>query len=129
MLDFTPDPIAIQLGPLPVYWYGIGYARRPGGRLPGHVRLARRAGEDADILGNGMIIVAVAALIGGRAYHVIDQWALYKDDPIKIFLPPYSGLGVYGGIVTGHDRRVPVRPLEAASRSCAGRTSSRRACS
>ena len=48
-----------------------------------------------------MIIVAVAALIGGRAYHVIDQWALYKDDPIKIFLPPYSGLGVYGGIVTG----------------------------
>ena len=52
-------------------------------------------------MGNGMIIVAVAALIGGRAYHVIDQWALYQDDPIKIFLPPYSGLGVYGGIVTG----------------------------
>ena len=48
-----------------------------------------------------MIIVAIAALIGGRAYHVIDQWALYKDDPIKIFLPPYSGLGVYGGILTG----------------------------
>ena len=65
------------------------------------VRLARRAGEDADILGNGMIIVAIAALIGGRLYHVIDQWALYQDDPIKIFLPPYSGLGVYGGIVTG----------------------------
>ena len=65
------------------------------------VRLARRAGEDADILGNGMIVVAIAALIGGRLYHVIDQWALYQDDPIKIFLPPYSGLGVYGGIVTG----------------------------
>ena len=26
MLDFTPNPIAIQLGPIPVYWYGIGYA-------------------------------------------------------------------------------------------------------
>src|SRR5260370_9238170 len=65
------------------------------------VRFARRAGEDAEILGNGIIIVAVSALIGGRAYHVIDQWALYQDDPIKIFLPPYSGLGVYGGIATG----------------------------
>jgi phosphatidylglycerol:prolipoprotein diacylglycerol transferase len=64
-------------------------------------RLARLAGEDAEILGNGMIIVAIAALIGGRAYHVIDQWALYKDDLIRIVLPPYSGLGVYGGIVTG----------------------------
>ncbi|HEX6869044.1 MAG TPA: prolipoprotein diacylglyceryl transferase, partial [Candidatus Limnocylindrales bacterium] len=101
MLDLTPDPIAIQLGPLPVYWYGIGYALGLAVAYLVMVRLARRAGEDADILGNGMIIVAVAALIGGRLYHVIDQWALYQDDPIKIFLPPYSGLGVYGGIATG----------------------------
>src|SRR3954464_10893895 len=101
MLDFTPNPIAIQLGPLPVYWYGIGYAVGLAVAYLVMVRLAARAGEDADILGNGMIIVAVAALIGGRLYHVIDQWALYQNDPIKIFLPPYSGLGVYGGIVTG----------------------------
>jgi phosphatidylglycerol:prolipoprotein diacylglycerol transferase len=101
MLDFTPDPIAIQLGPLPVYWYGIGYALGLAAAYLVMVRLARRAGEDADILGNGMIIVAIAALVGGRLYHVIDQWALYQDDLIKIVLPPYSGLGVYGGIATG----------------------------
>ena len=101
MLDFTPDPIAIHLGPLPVYWYGIGYALGLAVAYLVMVRLARRAGEDADILGNGIIVVAIAALIGGRLYHVIDQWALYQDDPIKIILPPYSGLGVYGGIATG----------------------------
>ena len=60
-----------------------------------------------------MIIVAIAALIGGRLYHVIDQWVLYKDDLIKIFLPPYSGLGVYGGIVDRDDRGVPLRALQA----------------
>ena len=101
MLNLTPDPIAFQLGPIPVYWYGIGYALGLAAAYLVMVRLARRAGEDAEILGNGIIIGAVAALIGGRAYHVIDQWALYQDDPIKIFLPPYSGLGVYGGIATG----------------------------
>ena len=101
MLDFIPDPVAIQLGPLPVYWYGIGYALGLAAAYLVMVRLAQRAGEDADILANGMIIVAIAALIGGRLYHVIDQWALYQDDPITIFLPPYSGLGVYGGIATG----------------------------
>ena len=101
MLDFTPDPIAFTIGPLPVYWYGIGYALGLAAAYLVMVRLARRAGEDDEILGNGMIVVAIAALVGGRLYHVIDQWALYKDDPIKIFLPPYSGLGVYGGIVTG----------------------------
>ena len=29
---------------------------------------------------NGIIIVAAAALVGGRLYHVIDQWQLYKDN-------------------------------------------------
>jgi phosphatidylglycerol---prolipoprotein diacylglyceryl transferase len=101
MLGFTPDPIAIELGPIPVYWYGIGYALGLAAAYLVMVRLARRAGEDAEILANAMIVVAIAALIGGRLYHVIDQWALYKDDPIKIILPPYSGLGVYGGIATG----------------------------
>lgn len=101
MLDFTPNPIALQLGPLPVYWYGIGYALGLAAVYQVLVRLARRAGEDPEVIGNGMIVVAVAALIGGRAYHVIDQWALYKDDLIKIVLPPYTGLGVYGGIAFG----------------------------
>ena len=73
-----------------------------------------------------MIIVAIAALIGGRAYHVIDQWdALYKDDPLKIFLPPYSGLGVYGGIVTGTIAAFLYARYKKRRRSCAGRTSSR----
>ncbi len=101
MLDLTPNPIAIQIGSIPVYWYGIGYALGLAVAYFVMVRLAERAGEDPELLGNGLIIVAIAALIGGRAYHVIDQWALYKDDPIRIFLPPYSGLGVYGGIATG----------------------------
>ena len=101
MLDLTPDPIAFQIGSIPVYWYGIGYALGLAAAYLVMVRLARRAGEDAEILANAMIVVAIAALIGGRAYHVIDQWALYQDDPITIFLPPYSGLGVYGGIATG----------------------------
>jgi phosphatidylglycerol:prolipoprotein diacylglycerol transferase len=102
MLDFTPNPVAFTIGPLSIGWYGIGYAVGLAAVYLLLYRLAKRAGEDQDILGNGIIIVAIAALIGGRAYHVIDQWdLLYKDDPVKIFLPPYSGLGVYGGIITG----------------------------
>jgi phosphatidylglycerol:prolipoprotein diacylglycerol transferase len=101
MLDFIPDPIAFQIGPLPVYWYGIGYAIGLAVAYQILVRLARRAGEDPEVVGNGMIIVAIAALIGGRLYHVIDQWALYQDDLLTIVLPPYTGLGVYGGIATG----------------------------
>ena len=101
MLDLTPDPVAIQIGPFPIYWYGIGYAVGLALAYLLIVRLARRAGEDDDLVGNGMIIVAIAALIGGRLYHVIDQWQRYQDDLLSIVLPPYTGLGVYGGIITG----------------------------
>ena len=66
------------------------------------VRMAERFRQNPAILGNGLIIVGIAALAGGRLYHVIDQWqALYAADPIKIFLPPYAGLGIFGGFITG----------------------------
>ena len=101
MIDVLPNPVAVQVGPVPVYWYGIGYAVGLAAAYLVMTRIGRKAGEDDELVGNGMIIVAIAALIGGRLYHVIDQWQLYKDDLSKIVLPPYSGLGVYGGIITG----------------------------
>jgi phosphatidylglycerol:prolipoprotein diacylglycerol transferase len=101
MIDWTPDPIAFHLGPLPVYWYGIGYAVGLFVAYQVIAREVRRRGLSEALFANGLVIVAIAALIGGRAYHVIDQWVLYKDDPLKIVLPPYTGLGVYGGIFLG----------------------------
>lgn len=101
MINLFVDPIAFHLGPLPVYWYGIAYAAGLFASYMVLVRQARRFGQDPEIVGNGLIVIAIAALIGGRLYHVIDQWALYQHDLLKIVLPPYSGLGVYGGLITG----------------------------
>jgi phosphatidylglycerol---prolipoprotein diacylglyceryl transferase len=101
MIDWTPDPIALSIGPLSVYWYGVVYAIGLAATFVVVEREARRRGLDTGLLVNGLIIIAVAALIGGRLYHVIDQWDRYRDNLLAIVLPPYSGLGVYGGIVTG----------------------------
>jgi phosphatidylglycerol---prolipoprotein diacylglyceryl transferase len=101
LIYVLPDPIAFNLGPVPVYWYGVCYAVGLAATYVVITREARRRGLDARLVDNGIIIVGVAALIGGRLYHVIDQWQLYRDDPLKIVLPPYTGLGVYGGILTG----------------------------
>jgi phosphatidylglycerol---prolipoprotein diacylglyceryl transferase len=101
MFDTPPDPIAFTLGPLTIGWYGLMYAIGLAVVYVVLVWLAKRAGEDPDVVNNGIIIVAVAALVGGRLYHVIDEWERYAADPIRIILPPYSGLGVYGGIITG----------------------------
>lgn len=101
MFDLTPDPVAFRIGPVPVNWYGIAYAVGLTAAYILLTRLARRAGRNPELVGNGILVVAVAALIGGRLYHVIDQWELYRGNLAAIILPPYSGLGVYGGIATG----------------------------
>ena len=113
MIDITPNPIAFTIGSFPVHWYGICYAVGLAAVYLILVGEARRRGQDTEHVGNAMVIVAIAALIGGRLYHVIDQWAIYQSDPITAILPimrqadgsyafaGFSGLGVPGGIVTG----------------------------
>jgi phosphatidylglycerol:prolipoprotein diacylglycerol transferase len=113
MIDITPDPVFLRVFGFPVYWYGITYAVGLAAVYWVLVREARFRGLDENLLATGMIIVAIAALIGGRLYHVIDQWALYKDHPITALLPltvqpdgsyafaGFSGLGVPGGIILG----------------------------
>jgi phosphatidylglycerol:prolipoprotein diacylglycerol transferase len=101
VIDITPSPIAFSIGPLAVHWYGVAYAVGLAAVYLVVSREARWRGLDVELLTNAMIVVAVAALIGGRLYHVIDQWQLYRDDLLGIVLPPYSGLGVYGGIIAG----------------------------
>ena len=102
MIDWTPQPIAFAIGQIAVHWYGIMYAIGLALAFVVIEREARRRGLDTGLLANGFILIAFAALIGGRLYHVIDQLdARYKSDLLAIVLPPYSGLGVYGGIATG----------------------------
>ncbi len=101
MIDITPAPIAFSIGPIAIHWYGIAYAV---GLAVAYLVISREArwrGLEVGVLPNAMIVVALAALAGGRIYHVIDQWQLYRNDLARIVLPPYSGLGVYGGIVAG----------------------------
>jgi len=101
MIDFTPNPVALALGSFEIRWYGIGYVAAIAAATWLAFREARKRGERTDIIVDSLIVMAIAALIGGRAYHVIDQWAYYKDHLAQIILPPYSGLGIYGGLLTG----------------------------
>ncbi|MGD0861653.1 MAG: prolipoprotein diacylglyceryl transferase [Candidatus Limnocylindrales bacterium] len=104
MINFLPNPVALSIGPLEIRWYGLAYVAAILAGTWLAMREARRRGERTDMIVDAVIVIAVAALIGGRAYHVIDQWSTgidYKDHLLQIILPPYSGLGIYGGLFTG----------------------------
>jgi len=95
------DPIALQVGPVAIPWYGVGYAVAIGFGSWLTARLARARGLDIRHIGDALLLVIVCGVIGARLYHVIDQWQLYQDDLLKIVLPPYSGLALYGGVFGG----------------------------
>ena len=113
MIDITPDPVFLRLFGFPIYWYGIAYAVGLAAVYVVVTREARFRGLDESLIGTGMIVIAIAALVGGRVYHLIDQWHLYQNDPITAILPivrqpgggyafaGFTGLGVPGGIITG----------------------------
>jgi phosphatidylglycerol:prolipoprotein diacylglycerol transferase len=65
------------------------------------VREAKRRKLNADLIANGLIIISIAALVGGRLYHVVDAWDRYSANLIGALIPPYEGLGAPGGLITG----------------------------
>lgn len=97
LIQVTP-PSAIGVGPLSIGLYGLGYALGIAVMILVSQSEARRRGYDPALITGAILPVAVCALIGARAYHVIDQWAYYRDHLAQVVLPPYSGLGLYGGI-------------------------------
>ena len=101
LIDITPVPIALQLGPLTIPWYGIGYAAALALGAWLADRRARERGENPEHIANGIILVFALGLIGARLYSVADTWSLYASDPIKVLLPPYTGLAIYGGVIGG----------------------------
>lgn len=118
LIQVTP-PSALTLGPLSIGLYGVGYVVGIAVMILVSQAEARRRGYDPALVTGAILPVAVCALIGARLYHVIDMWAYYRDHLELIMLPPYSGLGLYGGIagaVVGiaiHCRRQRI-PLLAA---------------
>lgn len=101
MLPLPPDSILFSIGPLAIRWYGLLYAV---GLLVAYqfmVREAKRRKLNADLIANGLIIISIAALVGGRLYHVVDAWDRYSANLIGALIPPYEGLGAPGGLITG----------------------------
>ncbi len=97
LISVTP-PSAIQIGPLPIGFYGLGYVVGIAVMLLVSQGEARRRGYDPGLVTGALVTVAICAIVGARLYHVIDQWLYYRDHLTAIVLPPYSGLGLYGGI-------------------------------
>ncbi len=95
------DPIAFELGPIQVHWYGIIIASAVlvAGLLG--TRVARWLNEDPDEGWSMLLIVIILAVVGARIYHVIHLWDHYSQNPGQIFQIWNGGIGIPGGVAGG----------------------------
>jgi len=95
------NPVAFTLFGKDVYWYGIiiAAALLLGIGFAGY--RAKQRGHAPDIILDIALIVVPLAVIGARAYYVIFQWELYKDNLLEIFAIWNGGLAIYGALIGG----------------------------
>lgn len=95
------DPIAFELGPISVRWYGIIIAT---GILLGYFiaqASVKRIGHDKDTLVDIIFWSAIVGFIVARIYFVIFQWPYYAQNPIEIPMIWHGGIAIHGGLIGG----------------------------
>jgi len=97
----SPGPIAVEIGPLTIRWYGILMAFAMGLGLLLAYREARRRDADPDELLKTAELALVGGLIGARLYYVAFSWEYYSHFPQKIIAVWEGGLAIHGGILGG----------------------------
>lgn len=97
----SPGPIALQVGPITLRWYGLLMATAMGVGLWLAHRDARRRGVDPDDLLKAAELALLGGLIGARLYYVLFNLDYYAAMPGKIFAVWEGGLAIHGGVIGG----------------------------
>lgn len=102
------DPVIVELGPLSIHWYGLGYvagimfAWWYGKRLLSNMRLWRdnEAPMGAGDLDDFVLWAALGIVLGGRIGHILFyDFVRYAADPLSIFYVWNGGMSFHGGFL------------------------------
>ncbi|MFP3125195.1 MULTISPECIES: prolipoprotein diacylglyceryl transferase [Bacillaceae] len=93
------DRVALQLGPFPIYWYGliIGSGVLLGLWLA--VRESERRGLPKDTFVDVVLFAVPIAILCARAYYVLFEWSYYSANPSQIINIRQGGLAIHGGLI------------------------------
>ena len=115
--------VAVSIGSLEIYWYGVIIAVGFGLGLWVYLSHNRSCGIHPD---EGLDIILwsmLGAIVGARAYYVAFQWDHYKDNLKEIFNLRGGGLAIYGGIIGAlivafivcRSKKLPMLPVADAA--------------
>jgi phosphatidylglycerol:prolipoprotein diacylglycerol transferase len=99
------DPIAIQIGPLAIHWYGLTYLVAFGlflllaARRVRHEPFASRGWERRDVE-DLLFYGVVGVIIGGRlGYALFYKTGYYAEHPVELLAVWKGGMSFHGGLI------------------------------
>lgn len=95
------NPIALELGPISIYWYSITMflAILVGSFI--FIKSAKKKGYNEKYLSDLVFYGAIFGIIGARIYYVIFNLGYYLSNPLQIIAIWNGGLAIHGAIIGG----------------------------
>ncbi|WKZ24860.1 MAG: prolipoprotein diacylglyceryl transferase [Patescibacteria group bacterium] len=97
----SPSPVAFNLGPLLVYWYGLVMVLAIVLALLLSLRLARLYNLSSEKVIDIAFYLIIFGFIGARLYEVILEWPYYLTYPSQIPQIWRGGLAIHGALLGG----------------------------
>lgn len=98
---WQPSSVILSLGAFELRWYGVLLAVGAASGL----YLFRRLGQKKGFLDNDLIDlfvwVTIAGFLGGRLYHVLNEFSFYLKHPTQIWMVWEGGLAIHGAMLAG----------------------------
>lgn len=96
-LDNVPKSFSVFGFEIALYGVIIGIGVLCGVLMAVHA--AKKEGMDPDLIWDFAIYAIVFSIIGARAYYVIFEWDMYKENPISVLNLRNGGLAIYGAVI------------------------------
>jgi phosphatidylglycerol:prolipoprotein diacylglycerol transferase len=98
-LKFNVNPMAFQIGPIMIYWYGIIIAIGFLAAVLLAMKSSKKFGFTSDNIIDLVLVSAPISIIFARLYYVLFSWEKYNWDLMKIINIREGGIAIYGAII------------------------------
>ncbi|MFP3845834.1 prolipoprotein diacylglyceryl transferase [Priestia filamentosa] len=93
------NPIAFQLGPLTVHWYGLIIGIGAFLEFLLATKEGKKRGISSETILDLILLALPISIITARIYFVAFEWNYYKENPSEIIAIWQGGIAIHGGII------------------------------